>query len=100
MTPRLHALPTTRPGRSQRSAPSTERRAADQDRFNNEMTLILREAADERTNRERVRSGEDERRARDETSAMDALIQSRGRRAPAPADHDAENGGRRSGPTR
>jgi hypothetical protein len=83
MSPRSNA--------SQRAAPSTGGGAANptrviDDRWNEQMTGVLRRAAEVRESRERARSSEDERAARRETEALLAMIQGH-----------AETGARRKG---
>ncbi len=64
--------------------PTTERHPALDDRWNQQMTRLLREAAEVRDERERARSSEDELLAQREVTALPDLIRTHG--APPPRD--------------
>jgi hypothetical protein len=69
-----------RPNTGTRAAALSDGRAANptrviDDRWNEQMTGVLRRAAEVRESRERARSTEDERAARRETEALLAMIQ-------------------------
>jgi hypothetical protein len=83
MNPRLEAMPA---GTHVPRRPSTERNRALDDQRNEEMTRLLREAAEIREGRERARSIEDSLLARREATAFLDVIRDHGR---PKAQHDA-----------
>lgn len=82
MNPRPRAIPG---GGLAHRRPTAVRHQAPSDQWNQQMTRVLREAAEVREERERARSSEDELLAQRETAALMDLIQGRGR--PRTSEH-------------
>lgn len=71
----MNPQPTTTPAAPLARRPTAaERQRSHDERWNQQMTRLMREAADVRERRERTRASEDDRSARREAAAMLELI--------------------------
>ncbi len=96
MNPRPEALPTrTRVNRR----PAADRPSTLDDRWDLQMSRLLRDAANAREQRDRTRAGEDDRTSRREAAALLQLVQAHDRPKVDPTSHTqprAEHRDRRS----